>query len=87
LLAVWGVGLVESVTATVTALVPAAVGAPLIAPEFGLIVTPAGSPVADHVKGVAPPVAAIVVEYATPTMPFGKAGVAMERTGIIESCK
>ena len=74
-------------TVTVTESVPTAVGVPLITPVLGLMVTPAGSPVADHVKGAAPPAAAMVVEYPTPTMPFGKVGVVIERTGTITSCK
>jgi len=56
------VPLVESVTVTVTELVPAAVGVPEITPVPLPIVSPEGSPLADHVYGPFPPVAAIVVE-------------------------
>jgi hypothetical protein len=50
LLAVCGVGVAESVTLTTTLLlVPAVVGVPLITPVLGVIVRPAGNPVADHV--------------------------------------
>jgi len=56
--AVRGVGSVESVTVTVTVLVPAAVGVPVICPVLALIVSPAGNPAAPHVYGVAPPTAA-----------------------------
>lgn len=60
LVAVRGVGKVASVTVTVTVLVPAAVGVPVICPVFGLIVRFAGKPVALHVYGVVPPTAATV---------------------------
>jgi hypothetical protein len=56
--AVRGVGSVESVTVTVTVLVPAADGVPVIWPVLALIVKPAGNPAAPHVYGVAPPAAA-----------------------------
>jgi hypothetical protein len=62
LLAVWAVGVFESIAVTVTELPPAVVGVPLMAPVAELIDSPPGSPVADHVKGVAPPVADIVAE-------------------------
>src|SRR5271157_3904150 len=41
--------------------------------------SPAGRPVADHAFDPAPPVAARVAEYAVPTMPAGKAGVAIAK--------
>ncbi len=56
--AVCGAGNVASVTVTVTVLVPAAVGVPLICPVLALIAKPAGRPVALHVYGCVPPVAA-----------------------------
>jgi hypothetical protein len=49
-----------SVTVTVAVVVPAVVGVPETTPAAGSIVNPAGSPVADHVNGVAPPVAVTV---------------------------
>jgi hypothetical protein len=51
----------ESFTVMFALLVPAGpVGVPLITPVPELIVSPAGRPVADHVYGVVPPVAATV---------------------------
>ena len=47
----------ESVTVTATVAVPAAEVVPEMAPVLALIVSPEGRPVADHVYGVAPPVA------------------------------
>lgn len=55
--ALCGVGVDESVTITVTLLVPAAVGVPVICPVPAFIVNPAGKPVACHVYGVVPPAA------------------------------
>ena len=60
LLAVRCVGLLESVTVSVTLFVPAAVGVPLMTPVDVLILTPGGSPVADHVYGGVPPLATTV---------------------------
>ena len=51
--------------------VPAAVGMPLIVPAL-LIERPLGKPLADHVYGETPPVAASVAEYAVPTVPAGR---------------
>ena len=65
------VGEVESVTVTVAELAPAAVGVPEIWPLLELMLKPAGNPVADQVYGVLPPVAATVVEYDVPAVPFG----------------
>ena len=79
--ALCGVGDVESVTVTVTVLVPAAVGVPVICPELALIVSPAGNPAAPHVYGVAPPAAATVAVYAAPTAPAGKSVVMMVKPG------
>lgn len=80
-------GLVESVMPAVTLYVPAVVGEPPMAAVFGLKVRPAGSPLTDHVNGVAPPLDARLAEYPTPAMPLGKLVVVMERTGTITSCK
>ena len=55
------VPLVESVTVTVTELVPA-LAVPEITPVPVLIASPEGSPLADHVYAPFPPVAATVVE-------------------------
>jgi hypothetical protein len=49
LLAVRGVGLVESVTVTATVLVPAPLGVPLITPVDVFNVNPAGNPFAAQV--------------------------------------
>jgi hypothetical protein len=54
-------GLLESVTAMFTLLVPAVVGLLLlITPVLELIEKPPGNPDADHMKGVVPPLAARV---------------------------
>lgn len=58
-----------------TVLTPAAVGVPLICPLDALMLKPAGSPVADHVYGVAPPLAATVALYAAPAVPSGRDAV------------
>jgi hypothetical protein len=55
--AVWLVGVEESVTVTVTVYEAAVLGVPEIAPVLGFRVSPAGSPLADHVNGDTPPVA------------------------------
>jgi len=60
----------ESKTLIEAAKVPEATGVPLILPAL-LIVRPPGSPLADHVYGETPPVAANVAEYAVPTVPAG----------------
>jgi hypothetical protein len=54
--------------------VPAVVGVPEITPVLALIANPAGSApeYTLHVYGFVPLVAAIVAEYAPPTIPFGK---------------
>jgi hypothetical protein len=51
------VGVVASVTVTVTLLVPAVVGLPEIWPDEAFIVSPAGNPLADQAYGVVPPAA------------------------------
>ena len=51
----------ESFTVTTTVLGPVAEGVPLIRPVVELILRPAGSPVADQLYGVVPPVAITVV--------------------------
>ena len=70
-------GLVASVTVTTTVLVPAVFDVPLIAPLAGSMLRPEGRPVADHVYGVVPPVAATVALYATPATPEGNDAVVM----------
>ena len=65
-------------------LTPAAVGVPLIAPVEALIPSPAGKPVADHVYGVVPPVAASVAPgYAVLTTPDGNDDVVIESWPVI----
>jgi len=44
---------------------------------------PEGRPLADHVYGVFPPVAATVVEYAAPAAPFGSDAVVIEGAAAI----
>ena len=53
-----------SVTVAATVAVPAVVGVPLMTPVEVLIDSPAGSPVAAHVYGAMPPVAARVTDVA-----------------------
>lgn len=53
------VGVVESVTVTVSVKLPATLGVPVIWP-VGLRASPAGNPVAVKVYGVVPPIAANV---------------------------
>jgi len=79
--AVWWVGVAESVTETFTVLVPAAVGVPLMTPVEGAIVTPAGRPLADHVRAPVPPTAATVAVYATLTLALGSVAVVIVKTG------
>ena len=67
----------ESKTLIEAAKVPEAVGVPLILPAL-LIVRPLGSPLADHVYGETPPVAANVAEYPVPTVPAGSEVVEMD---------
>jgi len=50
-------GVLESVTVTTTVKLPGPVGVPVIAPVDELIAIELGSPVADQVRGVVPPVA------------------------------
>ena len=76
-LAVCGVGVVESLTVTFTLEVPAVDGVPEITPVVGLILSPAGKPVADQVKGDLPPDEAMVAVYAVPTAASVKAVVVM----------
>ena len=70
-----------SVTRTVKLAVPPADGVPAMTPAPVIGFSPAGSAPADndHVKGAVPPVAAMVWEYATPTVQSGKEVVVMER--------
>jgi hypothetical protein len=75
--AVCAVGVAESVTVTVTLLELAVVGVPVIWPVVKLMANGEGNPVADHLYGVVPPVAATVEEYAAPAMPVGRDVVVM----------
>jgi hypothetical protein len=70
--AVWAVGVVESVTFVVKVKVPEAVGVPESMPPAESV-KPAGSApeLMLQVYGVVPPDAASVVEYAVPTWPAG----------------
>jgi hypothetical protein len=76
LLALDRVGLVESVTVILTVLAPNAVGVPLIAPVEAFRDRPRGNPVADHVYGALPPVAATMALYGVLTTPFASDEVA-----------
>src|SRR4051812_48731945 len=75
-----------SVTVTVGVELPALVGEPLIAPEVGSIVRPAGRPVADQTSGAAPPVAEREALYATPAMPLPMELVVIANRGTMVSC-
>lgn len=78
LVALCGVGVPESATVTFTVLVPAAVGVPVICPVLGLMLSPAGNPVADQLYGCMPPSADTAALYAVPTVPLGSVAVVME---------
>jgi hypothetical protein len=56
------VGVVASVTVTLTLLVPEAVGLPETTPDAASMERPAGKPVADQAYGVVPPVAVTEAE-------------------------
>ena len=73
--------MLESVTVSVTVVEPAAVGVPVMAPVLELMERLAGSPVADHVYGVAPPVAATLAEYGLPATPTGRGDAVVIETG------
>ena len=77
------VGLLESVTVTVTVEAPAVVGVPLTVQP--LRVSPAGSvpELMEQVYGVVPPFASIGALYATPTVPFGKVFVSVSAAGLM----
>src|SRR6202453_1953180 len=72
-------GLPESVTCTVKAELPAAVGVPEITPVEAFSDSPAGSDPApgttDQLYGAVPPVAASVAEYPAPTVAPGSTDV------------
>jgi hypothetical protein len=77
------VGLLASVTVTVTVDEPAAVGVPAtVQPDR---VKPAGREpeLIEHVYGVVPPAASIGAEYTTPTVPFGRVFVSVRAAGLI----
>src|ERR1017187_3074061 len=77
-LAVNGVGVVESVTVTVTVLVLSPRGVPTIWPA-AFIPKPDGRPDAAHVYGAVPPVAVTWALYGTPAMPPGSEVVAIDK--------
>jgi hypothetical protein len=85
---VCGVGVVASVTVTVTVVETAAPGVPEITPELVLMDNPDGSPLADQANGVVPPLAATGPLYAEPAMPLGIEVVVMVSNGtiVMESC-
>jgi hypothetical protein len=84
-LAVWGTGVVESVTITVKSNVPAVVGVPETVPVELPMVSPGGRDpvVIDQVYGGVPPVTATVAEYVVPTVPLGREAVVMPPLGAI----
>jgi hypothetical protein len=82
-IAVSAVGVVESLTISVTLFGPAVVGVPVIAPVALEIDSPAGRPVAEKVYGVTPPVAVTGVLYAKPTTALGSDVVVMLNPGLI----
>ena len=79
-------GLLTSVTVTVKLNVPTTVGVPRTVPEEELIPMPLGRPLADHVYGVWPPVAATAccAAYPVPTVAVGglSAVVVIESAGV-----
>src|ERR1035441_9259181 len=80
------VGLVESVTVTLTVKLPVAPGVPVMVPAVGSMVNGDGSPVADQVSGALPPVAAIgPLLYAAPSTPPGSEVVVIARAGAMVS--
>ena len=76
-------GVPESFTVMLTVLGPLAVGVPLIVPVPASMLRPAGNPVADHVYGETPPVAATGALYVCPVMPLASVVVVMLSLGII----
>lgn len=77
------VGLLESVTVTVTVDEPAVVGVPPTVQPVN--VRPAGREpeLMEQVYGVVPPLASIGALYATPTVPFGSVLVSVNAAGLI----
>lgn len=77
-------GLPESAACTVKLVVPAVVGAPVIAPVEAFSDSPAGSvpAVKDQLTGATPPADCKVALYAVLEMPFGSEEVEIVRTGI-----
>ena len=77
------VGLLESVTVTVRFEVPAAVGVPPTVQPLN--VRPAGSvpELIEQLYGVVPPLAPIVAEYVTPTVPPGSVLVSVNAAGLM----
>jgi len=76
-------GLPASFTVILAETVPAVVGVPLITPVLLFIVNPAGKPVADHIYGVVPPVAATVALYRTFATPAGREMLVIASLGLI----
>jgi hypothetical protein len=76
------VGVVESVTVTVTAYVPPVFGVPVMVPPVD-IDNVDGRPLAVQVSGELPPVADSGVLYARPDEPFGRAPVVIDNAGAI----
>ena len=87
LVAVWGVGMAESVAVTVTVKGPLTVGVPEIVP-FELMVRPDGRLVAIQLMGAVPPEKPNDVLYPTPITPLGKDVVVIVKaaTTVKESC-
>ena len=74
------VGLVASVTVKLTVKGPVTVGVPVMAPVLEMV-SPAGRPLADQLRGVFPPVAARVVLYAALSTPSGNELVVIDKAG------
>ena len=80
-------GVCESVTLTVTEEVPVPVGLPVTTPVLGSRVAHEGRPVADHLYGVSPPLAARETVYGTVNTPWGStevvipSGIALTSSG------
>ena len=75
----------ESVTVIDTVDVPVAVGVPAISPVPASMVAHDGSPVADHVYGVSPPLATRDALYGTVTTPWGSADVVIDIVAALTS--
>ena len=83
--AVWAVGVVESVTLNVSGVfVTPLVGVPPICPVCAFSVNPVGSvpDISCQLKGVVPPAAASTAEYGTPVWPFASDVVVIVSVGM-----